>query len=109
MKSLQQRFQEKYPALKEKMVLIATTDSVTIEIPFLNPRYSAWIEKYHSGYIVGIDFLHNHFDLKTEEENMEDAFEDLDDRLNDRVVAIGLKNKNDKYIKAILPLDDGLS
>jgi hypothetical protein len=110
MKSLQEHFQDKYPELKEKMILVATSDSITIEIPFLNPRYTAWIEKDKQGYIVGINFLHNHFDLDTDEKNMEDAFESLDDILKDKIVAVGLKNRTDDYmIKAVMPLDIGIA
>lgn len=103
--SLHTAFQERYQQHLANAELSATSDTVLIEIPFKNPRYHAWISEVDSGFIVGINFLHSHFDFDKENsqdrlESMRAAFEELDDILDGNVAAVGVCSQEKDYIVA---------
>ncbi len=111
MKTLIKRIKSTYPHLTAKFVLTADSYGTKADIPFANSRYSLWIieEKGEQGsYVVGIDFLHNHYDSGSIEENRDDAWQYIEAILNDEVVVIGNKKKTENYIIATMSKEEGL-
>ncbi|KER09711.1 MAG: hypothetical protein HY22_08890 [[Candidatus Thermochlorobacteriaceae] bacterium GBChlB] len=107
--NLKKIFLFRYPSLAKKAHFNEEQGILTIEILFKNPRYSVWLKQENKGCIVGINFLHNHFDLESEEENLENMFSYFEEIVNDKIVAIGNKKNNENYIIATLDRDLGIS
>lgn len=111
--SLHTAFQERYQKHLVNAEFSATNDAVLIEIPFKNPRYHAWISEENSGFIVGINFLHGHFDFDKENsqdrlESLRSAFEELDDILDGKVAVVGDCSQEKDYIVAIDSLESAI-
>ncbi len=112
MKVLISRIKKKYPHLISRMQISEDKQKTSVNILFSNQRYSLWFEDeqpWEKGtYVVGINFLHSHFDSEDEQANREEAWEYIEDILNDEVVAIGNKKKTEDYIIATMPKEEGL-
>jgi hypothetical protein len=103
-------FKEKYPHLAKKITMTYLDGTLTGTISFHNPRYQLWFtQENKTSYIVGINFLHSHFDCGDDgEENLADALAQIDAILQDEIVAIGKRNKTENYIIATMSKEDGL-
>jgi hypothetical protein len=105
---LQKLFEQRYPDLLKLATISVDHDSVTIELPFHNPRYSGWILQDKNGYIVGINGSHNHYDIYTEEENLEHALDHFEEIINDELVAIGVVKETENFMLAVMPTELGI-
>jgi hypothetical protein len=88
-KSIVEIVKERYPELAARVEVVRDGNQITGEIPFQNLRYRLWFVEDGEGYIVGINFLHSHFDCDTQEGKLGDALTNIDSILQDEVVAIG--------------------
>ena len=106
--NIETEFKNRFPEL----LVEAQTDSdeyqTTISLNFTNTRYNTWIAADGEGFMVGINELHNHFDLGTPEENLEDAFNELTEILTEKVAAVGLTNEETNYLLATLDLQQAI-
>ncbi len=101
----------KHPHLAKRITMTYLDGTLTGTISFHNPRYELWfMQENKASYIVGINFLHSHFDSGDDaEENLADALEQIDAILNDEIVAIGKRNKTENYIIATMSKENGLA
>ncbi|MBO3697722.1 hypothetical protein [Roseivirga sp. E12] len=106
--NLQTEFKRRFPELITKARTESDEHQTTITLNFLNPRYNTWIAKDEDGFMVGINELHNHFDLGTPEENLEAAFNELTEILTEKVAAVGLTNEETNYLLATLALQQAI-
>lgn len=109
MKTLLDKLKARYPELVPRMKITKDGKELNIEIDFVNPKYKLWFTDENSkNYIVGIDFLHSHFDSGDSDFNQEAALEYIDDIINDEVVAIGIKNKEKDFLIATMGREEGI-
>ena len=101
-------FKKKYPEFAARVKVLRDGDQVTGEISFHNPRYRLWFTEDGEGYIVGINFLHSHFDGDTQEGNLRDALSRIDQILRDEIVAVGNRKKTKDFIFATMSREEGL-
>lgn len=107
--SLIEIIKQKYPKLANSIIITKDGDSETGELKFHNPRYSLWFtEEKKEAYIVGVNFLHTHYDLNDSQTNLEDTLEYIDDIIENRVVAIGLKNEANDFHLATMETEEGI-
>ena len=103
-------FHHKFPKLSDIVSFSTDSTGKTISFPLSKDRYVAWIkEDLDGGFLVGINELHNHYDLKTADENFKDAIEEIRDIINDQVVAIGNPNALSNFLISTMELDDAIS
>lgn len=104
MENLIEIIKKLYPDLSKKIQIWNEPSGLTGELKLKNPRYSLWFTEEGDGlYIVGINFIHNHFASSEKDLNLEEALKYFDDIINDRIVAIGFRGKNEDFLIAILP------
>ncbi|NMM47705.1 hypothetical protein [Marinigracilibium pacificum] len=109
MKSLIDKLKAKYPDLVPRMKITKEGTDLKVEIDFANPKYKLWFTDENSeSYVVGIDFLHSHFDSGDSEFNQEAALEYIEDIMNDEVVAIGIKDKEKDFLIATMGREEGI-
>jgi hypothetical protein len=102
--------------LKKKYPLLASSIVSTVgerkeemgELRFHNPRYSLWFTAENNSFVVGINFLHNHFDSSDYELNLEEALVHIDDIIQDRIVAIGNRDKENDFLLATMSKEEGI-
>lgn len=109
MKTLIDKLKAKYPDLVPRMKITKDGTDLNVEIDFANPKYKLWFTDENSrSYVVGIDFLHSHFDSGDSDFNQEEALEYIDDIINDEVVAIGIRNKEKDFLIATMGREEGI-
>ncbi len=101
---------ETYPHLARRISWTYLDGALTGTISFHNPRYELWFtQENKTSYIVGINFLHSHFDCREDaEENLADAMAQIEAILHDEIVAIGNRNKAENFIIATMSKEAGL-
>jgi hypothetical protein len=100
---------KKYPDLANLIVSTVGEGKEEMgELRFHNPRYSLWFTAEHKSFVVGINLLHNHFDSSDYELNLEEALEHIDDIIQDRIVAIGNRDKENDFLIATMNKEEGI-
>ena len=97
-RDLFKQYQQRYPTLHSQSSYLYKDDCYHISIPSKKAPLCAWINEEQDGFIVGLDWLHQHFDYIYENERvtaLQDAFEQLDAILEGRVVALYEKTSNE--------------
>lgn len=109
MENLVNIVKRRYPQYAEQITIIHGDGETECQLKFTNPRYSLWfIDDHNGGFIVGINSLHDHFDLESPEENRDSALDYIDDIIQDKVVAIGIKNQAEDFLLAVMDVEDGI-
>ena len=106
--NLQTEFENRFPELINEARTGSDENQTNITLNFSNSRYYTWIAKDEEGFMVGINELHNHYDLGSSEENLEDAFRELTEILTEQVAAVGLTNEETNYLLATLELQQAI-
>ncbi len=107
--SLVQIVKRKHPYLADRITITSNDNAETGELIFHNPRYYLWFsQEKEGGFIVGINFLHSHFDLHDDQTNLEDALEYIDDIITDKIVAIGLIKEENDFHLATMEKEEGI-
>ncbi len=101
-------FLQRFGGLKDKIRTERIQNGIVIQVALSDPYYVAYIEEFDSGYIVGINELHDHFDLESKEENLQDAFDHFDEIINDKIVAVGLRENDGQSLIAVMEYDQAL-
>ena len=109
MDSLIDAVKRKYPHLADKIVVTSDKNSETGELKFQNQRYYLWFsQEKEGGFIIGINFLHSHFDLNDDQTNFDDALEYIDEIITDKIVAIGLTKEEKNFHLASMDREAGI-
>lgn len=109
--SLHSIFNKRYPNLSN-VEASAADGAVTIRIYFKNPIYYAWIFEQRQGIVVGLNFLHQHYDYFEDSERMEcleDAFAYLDEILTGKIVALREKDSEPGFVRALSTAEDAIT
>lgn len=91
--SLTQKYKERFPNLVVRTSFLYTNNCDTMRVKFKNLKCTAWIQEYYgAGFIVGINFLHGHFDYDKNDMadriiSMEDALDRFNEIIQGRYVA----------------------
>lgn len=103
---LEKEFRNRFPEFVNNAIIeYDRDDHCLITLPFLrNKKFSVWISD-EDGFMVGINELHNHFDLADHKTNSEEAFSELMKIIRGRRVAIIFK-KEPNTIQAIDNISD---
>jgi len=107
-KELIELVKQKYPALASSIKMVnGSGNEVMGEISFHNPRYALWFSVDDNSFIVGINDIHSHLESSDYELNLQETFDELDNIINDRVIVIGSKNKQDNFILSTIEIAEG--
>ncbi|MGL1887965.1 MAG: hypothetical protein OCD76_15730 [Reichenbachiella sp.] len=106
--NLIQEFQKRFPEHSLLASIVTDEHSTEISLNFKNQRYRAWVSEDKDGLAVGINELHNHYDLGTRDENLSDALDELAEIVTEQIAAVGLKHEESNFLLATLELHQAI-